>query len=190
MTDDRRRTILKVGAAGALGVALSPLVELQDFLIRAASAAAKPPLPFPNETGTLDAASVAKLYQIIGYAGIKWQIAGYFNLNLAGFTSIVNLKTTRLPSYWTVYQMTTKVFADLIAKLGSVEAALEYLYTPDPPSPPQYWDVVRAWVIQEFLNLYITQNSFKAYGWLNYPGFVGGPYNDPNHLPYRGIENG
>jgi hypothetical protein len=40
-------------------------------------------------------------------------------------------------------------------------------------------------VIQEFLNLYVARGSFKAYQWWLYPGFGGGPFSDPNNLPYR-----
>lgn len=70
-------------------------------------------------------------------------------------------------------------------ELGSADAAMDYLYTPDPSPPPQYWDVARNWAIKEFLLLFVLACNFRAYGWVNFPGWMGsGPFNDPNRLPY------
>jgi hypothetical protein len=174
----------RVGAS--FGVPLGPhLVPHQ----KQAVAAAEPPLPSPEVTGSLQAAELATLYSIANYAGTIWALGSQSAFGADEFTGFVNLKTQQTPSYYTVYQQTLSLYAALVAQLG-VDGALVYLYTPNPASPPQDWDAVRYWSVQQYLILYVTSGNFRSYGWLNFPGWMGGPYNDPSHLPYRGINDG
>jgi hypothetical protein len=145
----------------------------------------QPALPDPSRTGNVPLAVFDDLFEIISFVGENWQVKAYSGLTYTGFQSFVNLNTQAVPSYLTVYGMTSAMYRALQQRLGSKVAALKYLYTPNPPAPPANWNVVRAWSIQEFLNLYVSRGAFRTYGWLNYSGFQGGPFQDPSHLPYR-----
>lgn len=150
-----------------------------------------PPLPSPEQTGTISAASIDLFYAITSYAKIKWALSVDATLDPTVFTNFINNKTQISPSYFTAYLQTEALYYTLVQQLGSADKAMNYLYTPNPSTPPENWDVIRNWAIKEFLILFIICGNFKAYGWLNFPGWMGsGPFNDPNHLPYRGINNG
>jgi len=151
-----------------------------------------PPLPSPDQTGTLQPTDVDTLYQITLYPQKKWSIDSQQNdLDPTVFTNFINFKTQEEPSYYTAYSQTLMLYNALVNQFGSADQAMDYLYTPNPQTPPQNWDVVRNWAIKEFLLLFIISGNFRAYGWMNFPGWMGGgPFNDPNHLPYRGINYG
>ena len=147
-----------------------------------------PPLPSPDQTGTLPAATIDTFYTLTLYPQTLWSISGQNTLDQTLFTNFINFKTEITPSYFTAYQQTIDLYNTLVQELGSADKAMTYLYTPNPQNPPQNWDVVRNWAIKEFLLLFTISGNFRAYGWLNFPGWMGsGPFNDPNHLPYRGI---
>ncbi|WP_461481222.1 hypothetical protein [Porticoccus sp.] len=147
-----------------------------------------PPLPAPDTIGTLPAADIATLYAITLFPQQKWSISGYNSLDQTLYTNFINFKTQLVPSYYTAYQQTLALYKVLVQELGGADKAMDYLYTPNPTTPPQDWDVARNWAIKEFLLLFVISGNFRAYEWLNFPGWMGsGPFNDPNHLPYRGI---
>lgn len=153
--------------------------------------ASAPPLPSPDITGKLASSRIKTLYQITLYAQTKWATRGHNALDVTVFTNFINYKTTLTPSYYTAYEQALTLYQELVKKLGSEDKAMDFLYTPSPHSPPMHWEVVRNWVIKEFLRLFVVSGNFRVYGWLNFPGWMGaGPFNDPNHLPYRGMKNG
>jgi hypothetical protein len=167
---------------------LSPHRSLQEHMRAAFELAQQPPLPNPNVTGLLPQASLNALWTIISFVGQQWQISSYSRLSQQLFNSYTNLKTNQTPSYFTVYNMTVSLYQNLVLRYGQ-QGALIYLYTPNPSQPPPNWDVIRAWSIQEFAKLYVSQGAFYAYGWMLLPGWTGGPFNDPSNLPYRPMQN-
>ena len=164
--------------------------DLREHMRAAHAAFQAPPLPNPNETGSLPSDVAANLWPIMQYVGTNWNISSSSTLTQEDFADFLALKTTQTPSYLTAYTQANQLFLGLITSLGSQAAALAYLYTPAPANPPPNWDVARSWVVQEFINLYVSQGAFRAYGWKLYPGFAGGPFDDPANLPYRPIPNG
>jgi hypothetical protein len=168
----------------------SPHPGLRRHMEAAFQVAGQPPLPNPEVTGTMASGDVQTLWTIISFVGTNWNLSQYSTLQFSRFQNDINLKTQQTPSYFTAYQEATALFTELANQLGSQEAALVALYTPTPPVPePANWDVVRDWVIQEFITLFVVRGGFLAYGWWLYPGFGGGPFSDPNNLPYRGLSN-
>ncbi len=144
-----------------------------------------PPLPNPDQTGTLAANDIQTLYAVASFGVTKWTLdAAYNKFDYGEFENFVGLKTGQTPSYFTAYNQVLTLYNVLVGQMGQ-EAALNYLYTPSPSVPPENWEVVRYWGIQEFLNLMIVSGNFMSYGWKNFPGWMGGPYNNPNNLPYR-----
>lgn len=168
----------------------SPHPGLRRHMEAAFKVAQQSPLPNPGVTGTMTSGDMQTLWTIISCVGSYWNIVQYSTLQFSQFQNDINLKTQQTPSYFTAYQYAIVLLAELAQQYGSLEAALVALYTPVPPVPePENWDVVRDWVIQEFITLYIVRGSFTAYEWRLYPGFGGGPFSDPNNLPYRGLSN-
>jgi hypothetical protein len=164
--------------------------DLREHMQAAFQVSQAPPLPDPGKTGTLDAGAVSTLYDIFCFVGTNWNIAGQSSVDLAQFTNgFIDLKTSQTPSYFTVYGRAQVLYAGLQSKLGT-QGALQYLYAPEQANPPPNWDLTRAWVIQEFIKYYLSRGAFRAYGWMLYPGFGGGPFNNPNALPYRPAGNG
>ncbi len=173
---------LKTRSGPSFGIVLNPHVvtharALQD---------SPPPLPDPDQTGSISSADINTLYTIATYPAKKWNVTGYDAFDLAEFTGFINMKTQQTPSYYTAYQQTLALYNSLVQSIGQPQA-LDYLYTPNPATPPANWETVRNWSIQEYLILFITSGNFRSYGWKNFPGWMGGAYNDPNNLPYRGI---
>lgn len=169
---------------------LSQHRDLSTHMHAAFRAGQAPPLPNPDLTGTLDANSVQTLFQIFGFVGTNWNIAGQSSVDLAQFTNdFITLKTSQRPSYLTAYRYALELYATLANKLGP-QGALQYLYAPKQSNPPPNWELTRAWTLQEFANYYVSQGAFRAYGWMLYSGFAGGPFNNPNFLPYRPATNG
>jgi len=145
----------------------------------------RPPLPNPQMTGLLDAEEVETLYAIASHIGARWRVVAGPGWSRSTVAHILAAKSAEEPSYRTAYAMTNRAYHELAASLGSHDAALDHLYLSDPAWKPANWDVVRHWAIREFLVLYVTMGAFAAYGWQNFPGFVGGPCDDPAALPYR-----
>lgn len=185
MDTDKELTEALGGRAGhSFGLTLVPFLREQANRL-----AVKPPLPSPGLIGALSGTEIALLYKIALYPATKWNVTGHSAFDPAEFTSFINYKTQQTPSYFTAYQELLELFTALEKKLGG-DKAMDYLYTPDPDTPPANWEVVRYWGVQEFLILFITSGNFRSFGWVNFPGWMGGPYNNPGALPYRGIDNG
>ena len=184
MDTDRELTKALGGRAGhSFGLTLTPFLREQANRL-----ADKPALPSPDLVGSLSKTEIATLYGIALYPAKKWNVTGHSAFDQAEFTSFVNYKTRQTPSYFTAYKQFLALFAALEQKLGS-DKAMDYLYTPDPGTPPANWETVRYWGIQEFLILFVTSGNFRSFGWVNFPGWMGGPYNNPDKLPYRGIDD-
>jgi hypothetical protein len=161
--------------------------DLKEHMRAAYAVRQAPPMPDPQATGQLPQDVLDDLGQMLSYVAVNWQISP--TLPPGNFLAMIALKTGQTPSYLTVYGMASALFRQLTAQLGSADAALAYLYAPSPADPPANWAVVNAWVMNEFTTLCVSQGGFATYGWALYPGFQGGPFDDPSHLPYRALGN-
>ena len=182
-TDEELQRALDERKGPSFGITLTPFLMQQVNRL-----AQKPPLPSPDRVGALSKSEIETLYSIAQYPAKKWNVSGHSAFDAAEFTSFVNYKTQQTPSYFTTYQVFLVLYNDLEQKMGS-DGAMNYLYTPDPSPPPANWEIVRFWAIQEFLILFVTSGNFRSYQWVNFPGWMGGPFNNPNKLPYRGIDD-
>lgn len=161
--------------------------DLKEHMRAAFAVAQAPPLPNPQLTGQLAQDVLDDLGQMLSYVATNWQISP--SLAPGNFLAMIGMKTGQTPSYLTVYGMASTLFRQLTARLGSAEDALAFLYASEPDNPPEGWDVVKAWVMNEFTTLCVSQGGFTAYGWKLYPGFQGGPFDNPGDLPYRALGN-
>jgi hypothetical protein len=120
-------------------------------------------------------------------------IANYWGImNDAGLhrTQLLNFMINRIkldPLYLGYYISTANVLKDLIEKLGA--GAYQELFTnaaagtETPPQTPM--GIARQRVSNEFVSLHLALGAFKAFGAVNYPGFVGGPNIPGVAPPYR-----
>lgn len=105
-------------------------------------------------------------------------------------TQLLNFMINRIkldPLYLGYYTATASVLKDLTEKLGA--GAYEELFTntaagtETPPQTPM--GIARQRVSNEFVSLHLAIGGFKAFGAVNYPGFIGGPNIPRSAPPYR-----
>ena len=94
------------------------------------------------------------------------------------------------PTYDQYYACAHRVMHELVRSRGA-EQAYEYLFTdPDanqsPPETPVA--VTRQMVANEFIALQLCLGGFKAFGALNYCGYIGGANIPHVQIPYRTFE--
>jgi hypothetical protein len=89
-------------------------------------------------------------------------------------------KTTQEPSSLTEYRETLAIFRSLRREHGEAEA-LSKLFSLDTSSP------AHKYVLSEFITLQVIRGGFRKFGYVNYQGAMGGTFNNPAQLPYRGV---
>ncbi|HLL46533.1 MAG TPA: hypothetical protein VK399_07480 [Longimicrobiaceae bacterium] len=142
----------------------------------------------PLETGLLDAHEKQHLHRAFGYLRKKWEMEAHCVLTQADFHDILDLKTSRPPSYLAEYRETSVLLQCLTDEFGGFERAAEQLLYFDPNDrefAKKRIGHIHYFVVREFLNLLVTQGGFRRFGYVNYAGWRGGRYDDPSHLPYR-----
>ncbi len=136
----------------------------------------------PELTGLLRFDEVRDLWKIFELIGSTWD-----NRKLTTIESrqelkrILDLKTGSAPSYLTEYREGVRIFRSLRQQFGQPEALRRILFE-EPDAR------LRQYVVVEFLKLQVASGGFLRFGgYRNYPGYPGGPFNDPSRLPYRPI---
>ncbi len=147
------------------------------------------PLPttllFPERTGRLPPERATALGVIFDDVGRRWRNAAFNRIDRAQLLSIVALKTGRTPSYLSEYLLATQTYLDWAARHGPARA-LDLLFAiPADAALTTVAGHVRTYTLFELLKLQVSQGTFRSLGYVNFPGFAGGRYNDPARLPYR-----
>jgi hypothetical protein len=176
---ETRRGFLKLAATLGLTLWVSPggtaqLVFAQDEEITGPRN--------PELTGVLVRGEVRDLWTIFTFIGATWDNSELTTIaSRQDLKRILDLKTGVAPSYLTEYREGLRIFRTLRAQLGEQEALrLVFFETPDPR--------LRQFVVLEFLRLQVASGGFARFGgYRNYPGFPGGPFDDPSNPPYRPI---
>lgn len=105
-------------------------------------------------------------------------------------TQLLNFMANRIkldPLYLVYYTTTANVLKELAEKFGA--GAYQELFTnvaagtEIPPQTPI--GIARQRVSNEFISLHLAIGGFKAFGAVNYPGFIGGPNIPGDAPPYR-----
>lgn len=133
----------------------------------------------PQRLGKLTHAEAQELWSVFVHIGAAWGNAKYCILqDIEALRPILDAKTDNLPSYLYEYQSAIEVLAQLRQQYGHQEALQKFLFAqPD--------SCARKYVVAEFINLQISQGGFRRFGYKNYVGFMGGPFDDVSRLPYR-----
>ncbi len=144
-----------------------------------------PTLLFPERTGRLPDARQAVLAAIFADIGRRWRNAAYNPIDRQRFLSIAALKSAQTPSYLSEYLLATQTYLDWSAQHGPARAMDMLFAIPADASLTTVAGHVRTFTLSELLQLQVSQGAFRWLGYVNYPGFAGGRYNDPSRLPYR-----
>jgi len=138
----------------------------------------------PTLTGRLRPQEVRDLWSLFEYIGSAWDGAGFCTISSeSALRPILDQKTGLAPSYLTEYRRAVKTFRELRDQFGQEEGLRRFFFTSDDP-------FLRRYVVLELLTLQVAFGGFRRFGYKNYAGFMGGPFDDPGHLPYRSISDG
>ena len=136
----------------------------------------------PDVIGDLSAVESETLWRLVGEIERQWTLSSFVNLDKAKFLEVLHEKTAKAPSYLTEYRQATELIDALSAR------------TPDWPNVvllrnsndiATTFGRARRFVVDEFIDLIVAFGGFRFFGYANYRGFVGGPFSNPAHLPYR-----
>jgi len=111
----------------------------------------------------------------------------------------ISLKTTAEPSYLTEYEDFLKTLELLREETGSQKQAFEFMFVHDvplkannnPKKQPTSQNRIthhRFFVLWELANFLVLSGGFKKWGYENYTGYRGGPFNDQKNPPYRSYQ--
>ncbi|HEV8579123.1 MAG TPA: hypothetical protein VGX68_08570 [Thermoanaerobaculia bacterium] len=136
----------------------------------------------PELTGLLLPEEVRDLWRIFEFIGSTWDNGKLTTIaSRQDLKKILDLKTGAVPSYLTEYREAVRIFHSLRAQFGDKEALRRILFE-EPDAR------LRQFVVVEFLRLQVASGGFLRFGgYKNYPGYPGGPFDDPSNLPYRPI---
>ena len=135
----------------------------------------------PDLTGRLNEDQLTRLWEVFDYIGTAWENREHCTIqNLQQFEPIITLKTAQTPSYLTEYRAALEIDQGIRENFNS-ERALHRLYF------EQSNEHLRHFVIVEFLRLHIASGGFRFLQYRNAVGFTGGPFDNDDQLPYRGL---
>ncbi len=175
MKPTSRRDFIKL--LGALGLAL------QTGRGTLALSLADDPLT-PRRPGAVGVLSVGEkhgLWAMFQYIGQAWETAAFCRLDRAGLDGIVDLKTGAAPSYLAEYRAALARFA-VLKQDGEEALALRRLFFEETDAR------LRQLVLAELIELHLAYGGFRALGYRNYRGYMGGSFSDPKRAPYRVVE--
>jgi hypothetical protein len=152
--------------------------------IALAQTTAPPDMYDPDKIGTLTPDQKKDMWNIFAYIGQRWQNASFNTVRPTQLDKTLDLKTQHTPSYYTEYTSASTLLHQLIRKLSSLEAALQYLFT-HAGSDSNQQQHAYTYVVSEFILLQVALGGFRKWGYVNYKGYAGGPFNNPSKLPYR-----
>jgi len=135
-----------------------------------------PELRSPEHTGRLADDELDDLFRMFRYISETWDNRCTIDTR-AAFRAIVDLKTGRPPSYLAEYRAAIARFRAARDQSGE-PAALEAVFFEDDDLH------LRHHVIAELLRLQVASGGFRAFGYNNYQGYMGGSFADPRRLPY------
>lgn len=189
-----RRDFLKAGSLAALGLFFShELVWACDtsmaYLLQQLPEGEK--MRSPEKVGVLRFKQFRELWSIFAFIGRKWEDSKFSPVKEGGLRRVLRAKTIGTPSYLTEYREAVHIHRCLRTELGEQKALEQLFYVP--AGAKDFFSSrlghVRKFVITEFIRYQVSQGAFRKFGYVNYWGFTGGPYNDPKHLPYRGLDH-
>lgn len=133
----------------------------------------------PERTGLLSEPEAAAMWSMFAFIGREWDTARFCRITSpTGLRPVLDAKTTIAPSYLTEYRRAAAALGALVRQYGP-EAGMRRFFFSNPDA------CTGQMVVSELVMLQVAQGGFRRFGYVNYAGFMGGPYDDPLRLPYR-----
>jgi hypothetical protein len=182
-----RRDFLKLTTAGGVGAAALVETALMHHPFAAivfAQEADSDGMYDPEKKGALAPDQQKDMWHIFAHIGQRWQNAADSTVTAGRLKGIVDLKTNHTPAYYTEYTSASTLLRQLIGRLGSLDAALQHMFTHTGTEGDPQWHA-STYVISEFIQLQVALGGFRKWDYVNYIGYPGGMFLNPAHLPYR-----
>jgi hypothetical protein len=168
---------------GRARLAHAPKAALVD-LPTTLDAPLPPSLLQPEVPGILREEDKDIVLRCWGRIAERWATVESIAMTAVGLNDVLDLKTREPPSYYTEYMLALRIYRALVPTHGD-DGALDALLTCSEPSGTAGWHV-QTYFVSELIFLQVSvAGAFSSFGYVNYPGWTGGSYNDPDHLPYR-----
>ena len=133
----------------------------------------------------MESPELDRLWEIYTYIRKHWQAED--GMSTAQLKLIVDGKIAIDPAYAGYYDSAVAEYEALTAQHGSRDKALAALYSENETPNPKLPEVAQ-YVLGEFMTFHVAFGGFKAYGFENFPGWMGaGPYTQ-TPPPYRAAE--
>jgi hypothetical protein len=120
--------------------------------------------------------------------GDHWQLGDDTQPYRSRFEEFIRDRVAMNPLYQSYYSLAAKQINELTATLG-VEQAWEILFstaTNIPPTIPETAEeFTKQYVLNELIALRLALGGFKAWGGINYCGYIGGANIEGRPIPYR-----
>jgi hypothetical protein len=186
---ERRRVLQIFGILAAGAIIPEAVAGANDSIEFALQPLSDASIRNPELTGELPLSGIDRLWRIFEHIGGHWSNAADVAMDRQRFARILALKVSEFPSYLTEYSDASDLFSRLEAQLGDSAQALRVLFTPPSSTAPDFPSTplghAQTYVVTEFINLQIANGGFRHFGYVNYPGWIGGPLADVAELPYR-----
>jgi len=157
-------------------------------------------LPNPRQAdrvGNIPSSSIRVLEEFSNYIMEKFEFEKSVYAGMPfDIDKFVSLKTNDVPSYLTEYEDFLKTLEMLEKETGSQKQAFEFMFVHDVPlkannnprkHPTSQNRIThhRFFILWELANFLVMSGGFKKWGYKNYTGYRGGPFNNPKKPPYR-----
>ena len=176
-----RRDFFRLAAVGGtVAVALMQrgLLSGPAFGAGTVQGADAPAMYDPETTGLLRDAQKDALWSVFDHIGERWRNAAFNEVARTEFDRILDLKTSRTPSYLAEYVSAVNLLDASAAWMGDAGSAAGELFEDVgvDGSPQRH---AHTYVVSEFIMLQIAFGGFRKWGYVNYPGYAGGSFRNP-----------
>ena len=176
-----RRDFFRLAAVGGtVAVALMErgLLFGPAFAAGAVQGAGASAMYDPETTGLLRDEQKDALWSVFDHIGERWRNAAFNEVARTEFDHILDLKTSRTPSYLAEYVSAVNLLGASAAWMGNAGSAVGALFDDVgvDGSPQRH---AHTYIVSEFIRLQVAFGGFRKWGYVNYPGYAGGSFRNP-----------
>lgn len=126
------------------------------------------------------------LWAVFGYIGQNWGTSADCAMPQTQFQQVLQWQMQRDPAYQGYYQQAVAEYQQLLEQYGSPPPAMAALLAENRYHPTNPSNVAN-FVLLEFMRWNIAFGGFKAFGYENYNGWMGGGSFLQQPPPYRAL---
>lgn len=130
----------------------------------------------------------ATLWLIFLQIGTQWENSQYCDMSQSQFANVIEWQIGLDAGYATYYNEAVAEYQALVAQYGP-ERALEVLFEENQLPAPKFPDIAN-YVLLEFMRWQVAFGGFRAFGYENYNGWMGGGSYLKVPPPYRALPDG